>query len=83
MSDVSRIREWHLYVDDMIAFAERALTYAEELDQVGFFADRLRYDATLRNLELIGEAADKVPDGVRMAKCRILRYPITISQFRP
>jgi len=32
-----------------------------------FVASSLTYDATLRNLELIGEAATHIPDGVRAA----------------
>lgn len=65
MFERSREREWRLYVDDMIEFAERAISYTAGLDRDGFVADRLRYDATLRNLELIGEAATRVPASVR------------------
>lgn len=65
MSDAPSKREWRLYVTDMITFGERALAYTSELDRSAFVADRLRYDATLRNLELIGEAASRVPLEVR------------------
>lgn len=64
MSELSR-REWHLYINDMIAFCEKVLAYTEGLDQGGFTAQDLTYDATLRNLELIGEAATQIPDAVR------------------
>lgn len=37
------------------------------MDQPAFVANPLVYDATLRNLELIGEAATHVPDDVRQA----------------
>lgn len=60
-------REWRFYIDDMIDFAEHVLAYSQGLDQAGLVADRLRYDATIRNLELIGEAATHVPDAVREA----------------
>lgn len=60
-------REWRFYLDDMIGFAERVLTYTHGLDQAGFEASTLNYDATLRNLELIGEAATHIPDAVRQA----------------
>lgn len=60
-------REWRFYIDDMIDFAEHVLAYCQGLDQAGLVADRLRYDATIRNLELIGEAATRVPDAVREA----------------
>lgn len=61
------VREWRFYVDDMIAFAEKVLAYTAGMDQPAFVANPLVYDATLRNLELIGEAATHVPDDVRQA----------------
>lgn len=65
MSDASQ-REWRFYLDDMIDFAGKVLTYTNGLDQAGFVAIELTYDATLRNLELIGEAANRrIPDEVR------------------
>ena len=60
-------REWRFYIDDMIAFAEKVVAYTNGLDQQAFVASSLVYDATLRNLELIGEAATHVPDDVRTA----------------
>lgn len=65
MSDTNR-REWRFYIDDMIDFAEKVLTYTDGLDQAGFLASGITYDATLRNLELIGEAATNIPDDVRV-----------------
>ncbi len=66
MSDASK-REWRFYLDDMIDFAEKVLAYTEGLDQEGFEVSGMTYDATLRNLELIGEAATHIPDEVRAA----------------
>ena len=66
MSDASQ-REWRFYLDDMIGFAGRVLTYTNGLDQAGFVTSDLSYDATLRNLELIGEAATHIPDEIRAA----------------
>jgi uncharacterized protein with HEPN domain len=60
-------REWGLYLDDMIGFAEKVLDYTSGMDQDAFLRDGLTYDATLRNLELIGEAATHVPEQVREA----------------
>ena len=51
----------------MIAFAEKVVAYTKGLDQQAFVASSLVYDATLRNLELIGEAATHVPEDVRAA----------------
>jgi uncharacterized protein with HEPN domain len=68
MSDPSRRgRKWRFYLDDMIGFARHVQSYTRGLDQAGFVGDRLVYDATLRNLELIGEAATHIPDEVRAA----------------
>lgn len=58
-------RAWRFYLDDMIGFAEKALAYTQGLDQEGFIDSGLNYDATVRNLELIGEAASHIPDEVR------------------
>lgn len=58
-------REWRFYVDDMIGFAERVVAYAAGLDQAQFVGSALHYDATLRNLELIGEAATHIPETIR------------------
>lgn len=58
-------REWRFYLTDMLSFAQNVRDYTSGLDQVGFVADRIVYDATLRNLELIGEAASHIPPEVR------------------
>ena len=50
----------------MLAFCNTALDYTRGFDQPGLLADRMRYDATLRNLELIGEASTHVPAPLRM-----------------
>ena len=66
MSDSGqRLREWRFYVQDMIEFGEKALSYTEGLDQNAFVADSLTYDATIHNLALIGEAATHIPDAIR------------------
>ena len=49
----------------MIGFAERVITYTEGLDHARFMSSGLNYDTVLRNFELIGEAATKIPDAVR------------------
>ena len=58
-------RAWAFYLDDMIGFAEKVLAYTNGLDQGRFVREDLVYDATLRNLELIGEAASHVAAAVR------------------
>ncbi len=64
MSD-SSLREWRFYIDDMIGFTEKVIAYTNGLNQNQFISNSLNYDATVRNLELIGEAATHVPDAIR------------------
>jgi uncharacterized protein with HEPN domain len=58
-------RDWRLYVVDMLRFAGKVLRYTKGQTQTEFVGNALVYDATLRNLELIGEAASKIPESVR------------------
>ena len=58
-------RDWRLYVADMKACCERATEYTAGLTRGQFEGSRMAYDATLRNLELLGEAARHVPEEVR------------------
>jgi uncharacterized protein with HEPN domain len=60
-------REWRFYLQDMIGFASKVLAYTAGLSKAGFIADSRTYDAALRNLELIGEAARNIPGEVRSA----------------
>jgi uncharacterized protein with HEPN domain len=64
MSDTPA-REWRFYVSDMIGFAEKVLAYTDGMTQAQFVDSALTYDATLRNLELIGESATRIPAEVR------------------
>ena len=83
MSDAeSGPREWRFYVQDMIEFCGRVLSYTEGLDQRTFLADGRTYDATLRNLELVGEAATHVPSEVRKAHPEIPWHAIMGTRNR-
>ncbi len=70
MSDTAK-REWRFYLDDMIGFAEKVKAYTDGLNQENFVISGLNYDATVRNLELIGEAAINIPDEVRQKYAQI------------
>jgi len=66
MSDFSsHNREWRFYISDMLEFAYKALSYVDNLSQDEFVDSGLTYDATIRNLELIGEAATHIPEDIR------------------
>lgn len=77
MSDTPA-REWLFYLDDMIGFAEKVIAYTEGMDQERFVASGLNFDATVRNLELIGEAATNIPDEVRV-QCPHIPWRMVIA----
>ena len=49
----------------MREFTHRVMLYTDGFDQDRFVASGLNFDATLRNLELIGEAANHIPEAIR------------------
>ena len=49
----------------MQRFCSRVMRYSEDFSAEQFEANELVRDAVLRNLELLGEAAKQIPDGVR------------------
>ncbi len=61
-------REWQFYITDMITFSQNVLDYTVEFDRDKFETNRLIYDATLRNLELIGEVATHICEKIYSRK---------------
>lgn len=62
---MGELGSWGLYIEDMIDCGRKILSYVEGMTQAAFLADSRTYDAVLRNLELIGEAATHIPIEVR------------------
>ena len=60
-------REWHFYINDMIKFAENVISYTLGFNQQRFENSGITYDATVRNLELIGEAPTHIPQHLHEA----------------
>ena len=58
-------RNWSLFAQDMEDACRKICRYTQGLDQADFLRQELVYDATLRNLEIIGEAAKAIPDEAR------------------
>jgi len=52
-------------VERIVACAQRVIVYTASCSFDEFVADELRYDATLRNLEIMGEAAKRLPESIR------------------
>ena len=58
-------REWRIRVDDMLEAARRIEQYVAGLTAEQFASDPKTFDAVVRNLEVIGEAARRTPEDVR------------------
>ena len=54
-------REPRLYLEDILRACEKIGRYTAGMDQAAFVADERTYDAVVRNLEIIGEAAKRLP----------------------
>lgn len=67
MSEDNVDREWRFYIEDMIIFCEKVQSFTQGITREEFVTEPMRYDATLRNIELIGEAATHVPSNIRQA----------------
>lgn len=58
-------REYVLFLKDMLSCAQKVQRYNLHLDYEAFVNNELVVDATLRNLEVVGEAAKNVPQDIR------------------
>jgi uncharacterized protein with HEPN domain len=58
-------RNYLLYLKDMQASAQKVQTYTRGLDIKTFQEAEQTIDATLHNLQIIGEAAKNIPEEVR------------------
>lgn len=58
-------RDWRLYLDDLREACRKVLRYTEGLSKDELLADERTYDAVVRNLEIIGEATNNLPEEVR------------------
>jgi uncharacterized protein with HEPN domain len=67
---------------DMLLAARDAQSFVERLDESAFRASRLHQNATIRSLEIIGEAAGKVSQTTRAAHPEIPWRDITNMRHR-
>lgn len=58
-------RSWLLYLDDMIASAQKIGRLVTGRTPEQFVADEAAFDAVLFNLQVIGEGMKNLPDDVR------------------
>jgi uncharacterized protein with HEPN domain len=58
-------RDWLLYLDDLIASAEKIARFVSGQPYEKFVFDEVTFDAVLFNLQIIGEAMKSLPESVR------------------
>lgn len=54
-----------LYLHDIVESCAKVQKYTAGISREQFFANDMVYEATLRNIEIIGEAAKNIPDEIR------------------
>ena len=64
-------RQWRLFVADIVDALQAIDSYTAGLTREQFCGDRLRVDAVIKNLTVIGEAAGRVPADVTEANARL------------
>ena len=58
-------RDWKVYIEDIITAIEKVEGYMLNQNLDDFMENSEKQDAVIRNLEIIGEAAGKVPDTIK------------------
>ena len=58
-------RDYKVHLADINEAANRIISYAEDFIDDDFIQDEKTMDAIVRNLEVIGEAAKRVPEEIR------------------
>jgi uncharacterized protein with HEPN domain len=59
-------RNPHILLEDMLLSMEKITSYIKEMDKDAFVKDARTVDAVVRNLEIIGEAASRIPEEFRI-----------------
>ena len=69
-----------LYLEDILTSINKIQNYVDDISYEAILADEMKLDAIVRNFEIIGEAASKIPAEIRD------KYPFVewrkISDFR-
>jgi uncharacterized protein with HEPN domain len=58
-------RDYQLYLEDIKISCEKILKFTSAHDFDSFCNDEMLYDAVLRNLEIMGEAAKRIPPEIQ------------------
>jgi len=59
-------RDWTFYLEDILESCNKIVRYTNGVSFEQFTRDDKTYDAVVRNLEIIGEAAKNIPEAARV-----------------
>ena len=59
------VRDYRLYLDDILSAIQSIEEYTQNLVYDDFAKDKKTQDEVVRNLEIIGEASNQLPESVR------------------
>ena len=58
-------RTYDIYLQDIVEVINRIESYVQDTTRFQFETDQMRFDAVVRNLEVIGESVKRIPDLIR------------------
>jgi uncharacterized protein with HEPN domain len=64
-------RDTDLLIGDMLESSFLIFEYTKGMHYTDFIADRKTVDAVIRNFEVLGEAAKRIPEGLQLANPHI------------
>ena len=69
-------RPVHIIINDILEAVNAVLSYTDNIDITQFRDDRMRRDAVARNIEIIGEAINQLPDS-------FLEKHLSVEWYKP
>jgi uncharacterized protein with HEPN domain len=69
-------RQPKLLLQDIIDSAKKIITYTHNLSFEEFVSDSMTIDAVIRNFEIIGEAANRLPDEIKESNNQVNWFKI-------
>ncbi len=65
------LRNWKFRLEDINEALNFIKEYVKDMDAISWAKDRKTIDAVIRNLEIIGEAANHIPDSIQSKYTKI------------
>jgi uncharacterized protein with HEPN domain len=65
------LRKTRLYLEDLAKACRKIIRFTQGMSRETFCSDERTYDAVVRNIEIIGEAAKQIPEHVRSRRADV------------